>query len=106
MYLFSILTGMKEIYPIALGVSVKNESRETWQWCCEKLRQAMPSISGDINLLEQDDESVDIEPGITSVRETIVGAEDFSLRETLFVSDRDKGLDVALQTVFPRNHSY
>lgn len=81
LYFASVQTPMNDLYPIAVALTAKNESQETWTWFCQHLLQACPFLISE-------------HPSRTVTKKRFT-----------FISDRDKGLKEALQSVFPDNHS-
>ncbi|KAI2506926.1 MULE transposase domain [Fragilaria crotonensis] len=77
LYIASVLSGANEVYPIGFLLSSGNEDRETWTHFLTTLKQACPSLC-------ERDATTELNPFI-------------------FISDRDKGLQQALDDVFPDN---
>jgi hypothetical protein len=83
MYVASVLSGTNEVYPIGFMISAGNEDGETWTTMLNYLKEACPLISEQGFSDECDDGEIQ--------------------HPFLFVSDRDKGLKLALRSVFPGN---
>ena len=79
----SVLSGTNEVYPIGFMISAGNEDGETWTTMLNYLKEACPLISEQGFSDECDDGEIQ--------------------HPFLFVSDRDKGLKLALRSVFPGN---
>jgi hypothetical protein len=84
MYVASVLSGNNDAFPIGLMISSGNQDRENWRKMLTKLKEACPLI---------DEQGHGILSDADGVGKTMF----------LFVSDRDKGLKLALRDVFPHN---
>jgi hypothetical protein len=76
MYVAKVLSGMNEVYPIGFTISAGNEDGKTWTTMSNYLKEACPIISEQSFSNECDDGGIQ--------------------HPFLFVSDRDKGLKLAL----------
>ncbi|MEL6629433.1 MAG: SWIM zinc finger family protein, partial [Bacteroidota bacterium] len=95
-YAFTCLSPDHHIYILAFGIAAGGESKRTWTWMLERFKSAMPTL-----------EHQTIETGSVTYAQTsgVTVRPDSSpkYRDTIFVSDRDKGLLNSLEEVFP-NH--
>ena len=80
MYVASVKTACKEIYPVAVAIMRENENEEGWTWFLEGLHSAIEIL-------------------VMNHPRTRVRYKYFT-----FISDRQKGLLPALGKVFPNNH--
>jgi transposase-like protein len=80
LYAPSVLTGMDNVYPVAFAVTESHEDFLGWQRFLCNLKECLQCFST-------------VPPGKQRPK--------FS-----FVSDRDKGLEGALEEFFPMNHSF
>ena len=78
-FIYSGSTGNDEAYILAFGVSGGNEDDRTWNTFNMYFAKACPSVS----FVE----------------------DDHAYSKSVFVSDRDKGLDKSLSKIFQRNHA-
>ena len=81
LYIASVKTGMDEIFPVAFAITLDNENNEGWNYFCEHLKKACPTLV---------------------IPHVIPRCDRFGY--FTFVSDRDKGLQEALKKEFPNNH--
>ena len=117
-YIYSVLSAANEVYILAFGIAMGNEDFDNWLWMNEKLERAMPCIktrktdTAEIgttrhnpgSFAESDDE-VEVTNEVTAGganEDTIV---ETTFNDTVFISDRDKGLAKSLEETFPNNHS-
>jgi len=83
LFVASVLSGANDVYPIGFMISNGNEDRQSWTTFLQLLKEAFPTI---------------IEQGYNNHN----GGEEIEF-PFIFISDRDKGLQPALEEVFPQN---
>jgi Ulp1 protease family, C-terminal catalytic domain len=90
MYVASVMSGANDVYPVGFMLAKGNEDGATWTYFLTLLKEACPILY--------------TQGFPDSVEGTHYPAAFLDYRHPfVFISDRDKGLQPALQAVFPRN---
>ena len=90
MYVASVMSGANNVYPIGFMLARGNEDGSTWTKFLTLLKEACPILS--TQGFHDSVEGRHFPGAFLDYRHSFV-----------FMSDRDKGLKLALESVFPRN---
>lgn len=88
---FSVVTGNKENYVIAFGITHNNEDKDNWDFEFANFKTVMPCVFNLRNdtLYSQDNDII---------------VQDATSHDAFFIADRDKGIAALANKVFPTHH--
>ena len=114
MFFVTAMSPCHELYPICFGITSDPESASTWHYILTHLKWACPIVRSPDDMVFSDSDEEDHESNAEEQNHDNEGSQRSSvssslheppMRDFVIVSDHDKGLKEAVQSVLPHMHA-